>query len=145
MRLYKIVDEITQLPVDLVFDHMGNIRVAGAKKYSGIKILTDLLQKEKCWIKLSSPYRLDDKLSKREEIKILARTLINANPDRIVWGSDWPHTASHGHEPDAESKPLHFRQINTGRMLDFLLDWVPEKHLRNRILVDNPAQLYRFN
>ena len=144
-RLDKIVDEIERIPVDLVFDHMGNIRVSGEKKYSGMEILTHLLKKEKCWVKLSAPYRLDDKLISHEEIKILVKTLIKSNPDRVVWGSDWPHTAPHGHEPDSAGKCESFRKIDTGRMLDYLLDWVPEKPLRDKILVDNPAQLYGFH
>jgi len=144
-RLDKIVGEIERLPVDLVFDHMGNIRVSGEKKYSGMEILTHLLKKEKCWVKLSAPYRLDDKLTRPKEIKILARTLIKANPDRVVWGSDWPHTAPHGYAPDSAGKSEPFRKIDTGRMLDYLFDWVPEKSLREKILVDNPTQLYRFN
>lgn len=144
-RLDKIVDEIERMPVDLVFDHMGVIKVSGAKKYSGMGILTHLLQKEKCWVKLSAPYRLDAKLIRRDEIKILVRMLIKANPDRVVWGSDWPHTAPHSHESDTVGKPVPFRDIDTGRMLDYLLDWVPEKPLRDKILVDNPAQLYGFH
>jgi len=84
-------------------------------------------------------------LIRHDEIKILVRTLIKPNPDRVLWGSDWPHTAPHGHETDRAGKPMPFRDIDARRMLDYLLDWGPEKPLRDKILVDNPAQLYGFH
>jgi 2-pyrone-4,6-dicarboxylate lactonase len=144
-RFDPILGQIEHLPVELVFDHMGFISVSGENKFSGLKTLLHLLQTKRCWVKLSAPYRLDEEPTRLASVKTLARALINANPNRVVWGSDWPHTAPHGHQPVGSEEPLPFRRIDTGRMLDHLFDWVPEKSLRDKILVDNPSQLYGFN
>ena len=61
-----------------------------------------------------------------------AHALVDANPDRLVWGTDWPHVATAGHMP------------NDGELMDLLADWVPDAGLRRRVLVDNPARLYGF-
>ena len=64
----------------------------------------------------------------------MAAALVSANPDHLVWGSDWPHPAiPQQHMP------------NDGALLDRLVDWVPDAALRQRILVDNPARLYGFD
>jgi predicted TIM-barrel fold metal-dependent hydrolase len=74
----------------------------------------------------------------------IARAYIEAAPDRIIWGSDWPHPhpeAQAGH-PLSEATPLY--QIDDGRVLNLLPVWAPDAAVRQKILVDNPARLYGF-
>jgi predicted TIM-barrel fold metal-dependent hydrolase len=72
----------------------------------------------------------------------LARALIKANPQRILWGSDWPHPdTGSGRKPDDVSPPL---RVDDGRLLNLLATWAPDETLRKTILVNNPATLYGF-
>jgi 2-pyrone-4,6-dicarboxylate lactonase len=81
------------------------------------------------WIKLSAPYRLA-RDGNFERLKPMARALIQAAPDRIIWGSDWPHIPEGGKD--------------TGTLLNLLSDWAPDVEARRRILVENPAKLFGF-
>jgi predicted TIM-barrel fold metal-dependent hydrolase len=143
--LNRLVVVIEDLPIDVVFDHMGNIKASYGPESQGIRALQHLLKIEKCWVKLSSAYRLDKELGLSQAVKRMARALVEANPERIVWGSDWPHTPMHGKDPVEDEKPLPFRRIDTGQLLDLLATWVPEEILLKKIMVDNPACLYEFS
>ena len=83
------------------------------------------------WVKLSGAYRLADEMPYAETTP-LAQALIEAAPDRCVWGSDWPHVAHYKH------------MMNVGDLLDTLADWAPDEAVRNRILTDNAHRLYGF-
>jgi len=71
----------------------------------------------------------------------LARALIEANPNRILWGSDWPHPDTGAGRKPSDISPL--LRIDDGHLLNLLAMWVPDAALRKMILVDNPATLYR--
>jgi len=122
-----------RLPVDLVFDHMGHLPAAKGVGDPGFQALLALIREGRAWAKLSGPTRLSagDGPPWRDVVPF-ARALVAANPDRLVWGTDWPHVATWGAMP------------NDGDLLDVLADWVPDAVLRQRILVDNPARLYGF-
>jgi 2-pyrone-4,6-dicarboxylate lactonase len=83
------------------------------------------------WVKLTAPYRISaqDQLP-YDDVTPFVRAVIDAAPDRIVWGSDWPHVMV--------TRPMP----NDGDLVDLLAIWVPDAGLRHRILVDNPARLY---
>ena len=84
-------------------------------------------------MKLSAPYFLSDAFPLYEDVGPIARAMIACAPDRIVWGSDWPHaSAREKMQADAE-------------LVDILDQWVPDDAARRRILVDNPARLYCFD
>lgn len=140
----KLAPVIEGLPVDVVFDHMGKINPEAENAKTSLEVLRSLLEKERCWIKLSGPYRLGVQSVQAESIRNLARSLIHARPDRIVWGSDWPHVPFHGHASDPKGQPVPFQRIDTGSLLNLLVDWAPDKQLLRRILVENPARLYDF-
>ena len=74
----------------------------------------------------------------------IAKALITANVDRIVWGTDWPHTGGHGHSQSAEPPLIEYRQLDDGRLIDQLADWTGDDVSLTKILVHNPARLYRF-
>jgi D-galactarolactone isomerase len=89
----------------------------------------DLLQAGRGWVKLSSPYSLDQANPLR--VDGLARALVAAAPERLVWGTNWPH-------PNATAMP------DDAALLDALAGWAPAEATRRAILADNPARLYRF-
>jgi predicted TIM-barrel fold metal-dependent hydrolase len=91
--------------------------------------LLRLVDSGRCWVKLSAPYRMDG--APYPKVAPFARELVKRNPQRMLWGTDWPH-------PDVAVVP------EDPGLLDVLAAWVPDDKVRHRILVENPARLYRF-
>jgi 2-pyrone-4,6-dicarboxylate lactonase len=119
-------------PTDVMIDHMGRPDPTRGVQAPGFQALIRLLQSGHGWSKLAAPYRTSRFDPPYPDMKIFAQALVDTAPDRLVWGSDWPHVM------------IETRMPNTGELLDLLADWVPDERTRNRILLDNPARLYRF-
>ena len=136
-------EEIAHSTVPIVFDHFGGAQGAGAIGQPGFMALLDLVQAGHAYVKVSAAYRSSNQAPSYADVAPLARALIDANPDRIVWGSDWPHphAAAPGAERDAVTP---FYDIDDGLALNQLVDWAPDAAIRHKILVDNPARLYDF-
>mgnify|MGYP003627739756 CR=1 FL=1 len=125
---------LIELPVDVVIDHMGFIDVAKGLSNQQFQDLLALLETGKCWVKLSGAYRISVQTkAPYSDATPFAKALVKANPDRCVWATDWPHPH------------LNIPVPNDGDLLDLLSLWVPDEKLRNRILIDNPANLYGFS
>ena len=92
-------------------------------------------------MKLSATYRFS-KMPLSDDVKRLAQTLIYAARDRMLWGSDWPHTQTIPGHPANEPTP--FYKIDDAAYLNAFTSWYPDETTRKMILVDNPAKLYRF-
>ena len=131
--LPQLAESLSTLPVDVVVDHFGRIPldegIAGAAFIS----LLRLLDAGRVWVKLSAPYALTDSGPPYPSLTPFAQALAAAAPERLLWGSDWPHPSNTGAMP------------NPGELLDLLAAWVPDEGGRRRILVDNPAALYGFS
>lgn len=121
---------IRKVPVQVVVDHFGLLDPAAGPRSAGFMALAGLLRDGHAWLKLSGPYLAGDS-APFNEVDALARALVEACPERLVWGTDWPHPAS----PTA---------IDDAVLLAALERWAPDPSTRNRILVDNPATLYGF-
>lgn len=143
--LQALVPVVERLAVDVVFDHMARIPADEVPGNPGLAAVERMLGTGRCWVKLSGAYRVSRKEGHYEEVAQLARALVEANPERIVWGSDWPHTSPHGHDPAPDGEVTPFQRLDTGKLLDLLADWVPDERVRKGILVDNPARLYDFD
>jgi predicted TIM-barrel fold metal-dependent hydrolase len=98
----------------------------------GFEALLELMRREKCWVKLTGPYRISTELMPHRDTIPFALALLNAAPQRVIWGTDWPHVMVKGTMP------------NDGDLANLLLDWVPDETLREQVLVRNPAKLYGF-
>ena len=120
---------LAELDATFVIDHMGYMLESDGLTNTDFDRLLDVVSKSKAWIKLSAPYRLA-KDGNFERLRPMARGLIEVAPDRIIWGSDWPHIPEGGKD--------------TGTLLNLLADWAPDAESRRRILVDNPARLFGF-
>jgi len=139
-----IKDLVGTSPVSVVFDHFGGVEAAKGLKQPGFADLLDLVRSGRAYVKISGAYRSSTEAPDYPDVAPFARALIAANPERIVWGSDWPHPNSNtpaGHKP-ADITPLF--QIDDGRLLNQLALWEPDAGVRKKILVDNPARLYGF-
>jgi 2-pyrone-4,6-dicarboxylate lactonase len=128
------------LPVASVFDHFGLI--APGSGNGALRALQGLLESGKSWVKISGAYRISDDPNDAR-IDPLARALCKANPERIVWGSDWPHTPRHDMLKAGEEE-TPFQDIDPRSLLDLLPRWLQDDALVERVLVINPAKLYGF-
>lgn len=139
-----IKDLVNASPVPVVFDHFGGAQAEGGTQQPGFADLLELIKSGKAYVKISGAYRASNQAPDYADCIPLAKALIAANPDRIVWGTDWPHPNSvtpAGKKP-TDVNPLF--QIDDGRLLNQLAVWAPDAAVRKKILVDNPARLYRF-
>jgi predicted TIM-barrel fold metal-dependent hydrolase len=123
---------LVRLPVPVVIDHFARIVVQQGVDQPGFHALLTLLESGRCWVKLSAPFRLGDEVSPYAGVLPFARALVAARPDRLIWGSDWPHSSYHGVMP------------NMGVLLGLVGEWAPEPGTRDMILGSNPARLYGF-
>lgn len=133
-ELVALEPRLMKHPTPLVFDHLGRVRSDEGIEAPGFQALLRLLRaRDDCWVKLSSWYRLSQSgPPDYADMTPIAQALVGARPDRVVWGSNWPHPVWKGFMP------------NDGSLLDLLCEWVPDDALRRRILVTNPAELYGF-
>ena len=139
-----IKDLVLASPVPVVFDHFGGAQAALGVEQPGFADLVELVKSGKAYVKISGAYRSSKQGPEYADCVPLAKALIAANPDRIVWGTDWPHPDSvtpPGRKP-TEVTPL--LQIDDGKLLNQLVVWEPDAAVRKKILVDNPARLYGF-
>ena len=139
-----IKDLVLASPVPVVFDHFGGAQAELGVGQPGFADLVELVKSGKAHVKISGAYRASKLGPDFADATPLAQALITANPDRIVWGTDWPHPDSvtpPGRKP-TEVTPLF--QIDDGRLLNQLPVWAPDAAVRKKILVDNPAKLYGF-
>ena len=138
-----IKDQVMAAPMPVVFDHFGGAQAAPGVSQPGFDTLLDLVRKGKAYVKISAPYRSSTQPPDYADVAPLAKALIAANPQRILWGSDWPHPASPvAHRPVTDITPLW--QVDDGRIFNQLPVWAPDAALRTTILVENPAKLYGF-
>jgi D-galactarolactone isomerase len=121
---------ILRLPCPTVIDHNGKFLEPVAPDHPGMQSLLRLLDSGKVWVKASAPYETSRTgAPDYSDVGVIARRLIEAAPDRIVWASNWPHGAQKEKPDDAD-------------LLDLLLDWAPLHDLQHRIFVENPTRLY---
>jgi predicted TIM-barrel fold metal-dependent hydrolase len=139
-----IKDLVATSPVPVVFDHFGGAVAELGPDQPGFADLLELVRSGKAYVKISGAYRASKLPPDYPDVVPLAKALIAANAERIIWGSDWPHpnsTALPG-KTAADVTPLF--QIDDGRLFNQLPVWAPEAAIRQKILVDNPARLYGF-
>lgn len=124
---------LAALPVPLVVDHLGRIAPAEGAAAEAFGVLRRLLDGGNTWVKLSGAYmRSTVHGPSYADTLPLGRALVQAAPERLVWGSDWPHTTE---APGT---------VNDADLVDVLQAWCGSTAVMDRILVDNPAQLYGF-
>lgn len=137
-----IKDQVAAASVPVVFDHFGGAQGALGVNQPGFGTLLNLVKSGKAYVKISAPYRSSTKPPDYADVAPLAKALVAANPERILWGSDWPHPAQIPGRPFTEITPLY--QIDDGRVFNQLPVWVPSAAQRKTILVENPARLFGY-
>jgi 2-pyrone-4,6-dicarboxylate lactonase len=124
--------QLKDFPVDVVFGHLGYVPAGKGTQDEGFQALLRLLRDGKAWVKMTAPYRLTLSALPYADTTAFAQALVDAAPERLLWGSDWPHVM------------IRTAMPNDGALFDVLGAWVADPALRRRILVDNPAKLYGF-
>jgi predicted TIM-barrel fold metal-dependent hydrolase len=131
--IVEFKDMLGKLPLPIVIDHMGRVKAAGGLAQAPFRILLDFMKNENCWVKVCGAERVSSAGPPFTDAIPFARALIEAAPDRILWGTDWPHPNVGAHMP------------NDGDLVDLFPLMAPEPELQRKILVDNPARLYGFD
>lgn len=139
-----LADRLAALPVTVVIDHFGRPDAALGTAQPGFDALRRLVGSGKAYVKLSASYRLSSQPD-HADVAPLARVLIAENPERMLWGTDWPHP---GGAPRGTGQALAdiepFQRIDDGAAVDRLVAWAGHRDTLHKIAVDNPARLYRF-
>ena len=132
-KIGEVAKQLSALPVPWVIDHMGYVPTSEGVNNPGFQTLLSMLKDGNGWVKLSGAFRVSSEGAPYRDTIPFARALVEANPDRMVWGSDWPHVAIKPPMP------------KIGNLLDLFADWVPDEAQRKKIFVDNPHKLYGFS
>ena len=123
---------LKHLPVRYTIDHMGRIKAGEGLDQKPFQALIDMLKSdEKCWVKVCGCERVSASGAPFLDVVPFARRIVETAPDRVIWGTDWPH-------PNVKQMP------NDGDLVDFVPLFLPEPELQRRILVENPARLFEF-
>lgn len=132
---------IRAIPVPVVFDHLARINPADGLGQEAFQLLLDFLKDERFWVKLTGADKISRTDSRSDkglfytDVVPFARALIEAAPDRVIWGTDWPHSNIF----------VPGKTPNDGDLLDLLSEFAPDESVRHKILVDNPSRLYGFD
>jgi len=142
--LAELKDQLAQLQLPVVVDHFGRASAVEGPDQEGLDALIALLKSGRAYVKISAAYRMEKANGLYPDATPIAQALIAANPDRIVWGSDWPHPNSAAGRGKPLSELAEPFPIDNGMVLNQLPKWANDRNLRTKILVDNPARLYGY-
>ena len=132
-EIIELAPRIRKLSANILFDHLARVRSHNTVESPGFQTLLALLRDtDHCWAKICSWYRLSASGAPYDDMTPYARALIETRPDRLVWGTNWPHPNSYVAIP------------NDGDLLDQFMNWATDEQIRQQILVDNPARLFGF-
>jgi predicted TIM-barrel fold metal-dependent hydrolase len=145
----KIIDalspQLMAAPVPIVIDHFGGALASAGVQQPGWDALVALVKSGKAYVKISAAADLvSTKAPDYEDVLPLARALVAANPQRVLWGTDWPHPDSRVLPGRKNTDIAPLVQTDDGRVLNLLAGWVTDAAVRTTILVENPARLYGF-
>jgi predicted TIM-barrel fold metal-dependent hydrolase len=132
-ELPNVLPRLARWKRPIVLDHFGSTRAVEGVGAPGFEALRRHLAEGRVWVKISGAYRISDRHPDYEDARPLHEALVAANPEQLLWGTDWPHPRLEKNMPD------------TGHLLDLFNAWTPDPALRRKILVENPARLYGFS
>ena len=129
--LVELKPVLEKLSVPFVIDHMARVKAEGGLDQPPFKVLLEFMKRDLCWVKICGGERVSSLGPPFTDAVPFAQALVRAAPDRVLWGTDWPH-------PNVKWMP------NDGDLVDLFARMVPDPATQDRILVDNPARLYGF-
>jgi len=131
--LPRLFDWLTAIPATVVIDHIGRVDPSLGVDQVPFQLLLELARRDSIWVKLSGVDRLTRYPGRYHDVLPFAHRLLEVASDRLIWGSDWPHTGVFG--PD--------QMPDDGALIDLLAALVPDESLRRKVLVDNVERLLK--
>jgi predicted TIM-barrel fold metal-dependent hydrolase len=131
--ILKFAERISRIRVPFIIDHMGRVQAKNGVEQQPFKMLLDLMRNPLAWVKICGPERVSSTGAPFRDALPFAKALLNAAPDRTLWGTDFPHPNISGTMP------------NDGDLVDLFAEVTSDETLRRKVLVDNPARLYGFD
>ncbi len=129
--LEETIPFLKELPTTVVFDHMARPDVAKGVDHPDFQRFVDLMEDEKFWSKVTCPERLSvSGPDTYDDVVPFAKRIVDLYPDRVLWGTDWPHPNMKSHMPD------------DGKLVDFIPRIATTPELQKKLLIDNPMRLY---
>ena len=125
--------DLRKFKLPIVFDHMVRVRIVDGLNSEPFKLLLDFMRNEDVWVKISCAERLSQSGAPYDDVVPFAQAVIETNPERALWGTDWPH-------PN-----LWERMPDDGNLVDLIPRYAPDRDIQKKLLVDNPANLYGFD
>jgi predicted TIM-barrel fold metal-dependent hydrolase len=141
----SIADVFGELDLPVVLDHFARARAEAGPGQPGFCAVLDLVRAGSAYVKLSAPYLCSTDTPHHEDLDAIAHALIDANPKRMLWASNWPHPNPSRAKQATPDRISPAQQVDGHRLLGLLAKWAPDAALRELILVANPASLYGFN
>ncbi|MDB6000603.1 MAG: GntR family transcriptional regulator [Rhizobacter sp.] len=132
-ELTALAPRLRALPNPFVIDHLGHVLGSEGTASEGFAKVMELLDTDRCWVKLASLYRSSSEAYPHADMLPMIHAVVRARPDRILWGSNWPHPIHAGAMP------------NDADLVDLIPLWIPDPQAQHQMLVSNPAQLYGFD
>jgi predicted TIM-barrel fold metal-dependent hydrolase len=130
----NLAERIRALHVPAVFDHFGHMQAAMGVENAGFQALRELVREGYAWVKLSGAYRITGETAPPyADVRPFAEALIEANADRVLWATDWPHPS------------IPVPMPNDGDLADMALDWTSDPNLRRKLFSTNAESLYGFD
>lgn len=133
--LVQHADWFRGLDLISVVDHFARIQTADGIDQPGFRLLLELMERPNYWVKISGADQRTQAPYPYADVAPFAHALIAKAPDRVLWGTNWPHS----------NMFVYGRTPNDGLLLNLMLDFAPDESIRNKILVDNPARLFGFD
>jgi predicted TIM-barrel fold metal-dependent hydrolase len=127
--LAPMSEMMRKLPLPFVIDHMGRAMAKDGPDQPAVHVLIELAKLDNCWIKVTGSERIS--LPPYDEAIPIARRLVEAAPDRVLWGTDFPH-------------PNATHEADEAELVDLIPKFAPDPVMQHKLLVDNPARLYGF-
>jgi predicted TIM-barrel fold metal-dependent hydrolase len=130
--IVKYAARIERIRVPFVIDHMGRVRADAGVDQEPFRQLLELMRNPLAWVKICGPERVSAGSRPFDDAIPFAQALVDVAPDRVLWGTDWPHPNISRDMP------------NDGELVDLLFRMCPDEAVRQKVLVSNPASLYGF-
>jgi predicted TIM-barrel fold metal-dependent hydrolase len=134
-QIVQIEDILSRVPAPIVFDHLGRVPQPAGTDHPSYRVILGLVEKGRAWVKVSGAYH-DTKIGPPSyaDTSVLGKAFVKAAPERVVWGSDWPHPTV----KEIAAKP------DDAILFDLLANWAQDERTLRKVLVENPAILYGF-
>jgi 2-pyrone-4,6-dicarboxylate lactonase len=133
VELVDVAPRLRKVGRPFVLDHMARVTAQEGVSSPAFQTMLSLLDTDRCWIKLASLYRLSSEPYPHRDLLPMIEAVVRARPDRLLWGSNWPHPIC--------AVPMP----NDGDLVDLIPMWLPDEAVQRQVLVDNPARLYGFD